>query len=335
MGAPAGGSAAEAAAVAGSYSRFAEFEALGRSELYVELARGVAGDPELCALLAALQPAKRQPNLLFGAFRHLCGTPGGYAEFRAGFLDRRTDVVALMLARRTQTNEPARCAVLLPLLARLPQPLALIEVGAAAGLCLLPDRYAYDYGGCLVGESELRFACRANELTPVPGALPRIVWRAGLDLEPLDLHDAGAVAWLESLVWPGEGNRLEQLRAAISIARRDAPRVERGDLRHDLPALAEQAPPGATLVVFHTAVLAYVADAADRAAFARTVRALGARWVANEGAEVLTGGVPVPDEPWPHGRCLLRLDGEPVAWTDPHGTALDWLDSATALALSA
>ena len=40
----------------------------------------------------------------------------------------------MILARRTQTNEPARCAVLLPALAQLPQPLALIEAGASAGL---------------------------------------------------------------------------------------------------------------------------------------------------------------------------------------------------------
>ena len=52
-----------------------------------------------------------------------------------------------MLARRTQTNEPARCATLLPALAQLPPPLALIEVGASAGLTLLVDRYSYDYAG--------------------------------------------------------------------------------------------------------------------------------------------------------------------------------------------
>ncbi len=40
------------------------------------------------------------------------------------------------MSKRTQTNEPGRCAVLLPLLAALPQPLALLEVGASAGLCL-------------------------------------------------------------------------------------------------------------------------------------------------------------------------------------------------------
>jgi hypothetical protein len=52
-----------------------------------------------------------------------------------------------MLARRTQTNEAARCAVLLPALALLPQPLALIEVGASAGLCLLYDEWRYHYVG--------------------------------------------------------------------------------------------------------------------------------------------------------------------------------------------
>ena len=52
-----------------------------------------------------------------------------------------------MLTRRTQTNEPARCATLLPALAQLPEPLALIEVGASAGLTLLFDRYSYEYAG--------------------------------------------------------------------------------------------------------------------------------------------------------------------------------------------
>ena len=137
--------------VAAGYEDFAEHEATGRSPLYVELADGVAHDAELVRWLDGLPTGKRQPNLLFTAYRLVAGTPSGWEEFRAVLGERRAEVEAVMFERRTQTNEPARCAVLLPLLAALPQPLALLEVGASAGLCLLPDRYRYDYDGHRLG----------------------------------------------------------------------------------------------------------------------------------------------------------------------------------------
>ena len=122
-------------------------DAPGRSPLYGELAAGVAEDREIQAWLDGLPVGKRQPNLLFASYRALAGTPDGWPEFRAVLGERRSEIEALMLERRTQTNEPARCALMLPLLAALPQPLALLEVGASAGLCLLPDHYGYDYAG--------------------------------------------------------------------------------------------------------------------------------------------------------------------------------------------
>jgi uncharacterized protein DUF2332 len=111
--------------LAGVYTRFADHEARGRSALYEELARGIAGDREILCALAELPRPKQQPNLILAAVRHLCGVADGWPQFHRWFLERRNDVVAVMLARRTQTNEPARCAALLPLLALLPQPLAL------------------------------------------------------------------------------------------------------------------------------------------------------------------------------------------------------------------
>lgn len=311
------------------YRRFADHDARGRSTLYAELARGVAEDRELLELLSGLPRPKQQPNLLFAAVRRLCGTPAGWDELRAWFDARRDELIALVLTRRTQTNEPARCATLLPLLATLPPPLALLEVGASAGLCLLIDRYAYNYDGHhvpparIAGVTPPTFACRAGRGTPLPSRALEVAWRAGLDLEPVDVADPEQVAWLEALVWPGEGDRLALLRAALAVARADPPRVVRGDLRRDVPALAAEAPADATLVVFHTAVLAYVADAVARAAFADTVRALGAIWVSNEAPGLLAGAAA---EPWPHGRVLLTRDRRAVAWTDSHGTAIDWLD---------
>src|SRR6476659_1828719 len=132
--------------IAARYRRFAEVEAHGRSPLYEAFALGVAGDTFALDFLAALPDEKRQPNLLFAALRHVCGTPRDWSTFRTMLRDNAPAVRETMLARRTQTNEAGRCATLLPVLARLPQPLALIEVGASAGLCLLPDRYGYDYG---------------------------------------------------------------------------------------------------------------------------------------------------------------------------------------------
>jgi hypothetical protein len=126
-------------------------------------------------------------------------------------------------------------------------------------------------------------------------------------------------------VWPGEGERLALLRAAVKVARADPPRIVCGDLRRDLAALAEQAPAGATLVVFHTAVLGYVRDPADRRGLADTVRALGARWIANEPPEVVEVEQPPRPGPAPGGEILLSLDGEALAWADPHGAWLRWL----------
>src|SRR3954470_23583555 len=174
--------------VAGGYRRFAEIEAR-RSPLYAEWAAGVAADEEILHWLARLPRGKRQPNLLFAAVRLLAGTPSGFPAFRDVLAARRAEVEEVVLARRTQTNEPARCALLLPVLAALPQPLALLEVGASAGLCLLPDRYAYDYDGHRLGNGGPVLRCRPEGPVPLPHCIPEVAWRAGLDLEPVDVTD--------------------------------------------------------------------------------------------------------------------------------------------------
>lgn len=311
------------------YRHFAEHEAKGVSPLYEALARAVAESEPLLRFIASLPPAKQQPNLVFAAVRHLYGTPADAREFSALVERHPKPIRGLILRRNTQTNEPGRCATLLPALARLPQPLALLEVGASAGLCLLPDRYAYDYGRARIdpepGASPAPvFPCRASDATPLPDRMPQVVWRAGLDLNPLDVSDPEEAAWLETLVWPGQEARADRLRAAMRIARDDPPRVIRGDLVDDLPALAATAPRDATVVVFHSAVLPYVRpDVRDR--FTRTVKELGAVWISNESPAVLPEVAARLDAPPPRDRFLLAVDGEPVALTGPHGQSIDWM----------
>ena len=73
--------------------------------------------------------------------------PSSYAELRRHLLARWPDVRGTVLRRSTQTNEVGRLATLLPAFAeaegRSGRPLALLEVGASAGLCLVPDRVGY------------------------------------------------------------------------------------------------------------------------------------------------------------------------------------------------
>lgn len=283
----------------------------------------MARDRELLGILAELPLAKQQPNLLLGAVKLLFGVAPDWPQFRACVFSGLEEVLELIGTRRTQTNEPARCATLLPLLATLPAPLALLEVGASAGLCLLPDRYGYDYG-------RLRMtARRRSRAAPMPPPAAGPPSRGGV------AGGARSLAGRHPRSRPGRVARGARL-AGRGRASRDAARRARGSQRrpaasgpgqppHRPAALAAGAPRDATLVVFHTAVLAYVADAGERAAFAATVRDLGAVWVANENPGLLTEDAPATTEPWPSGRFLLPHDGEPVAWTDPHAAAIDWL----------
>ena len=318
--------------IAAGYRRFAEVEAATASPLYARLATAVADDREILDFLVGMPTGKRQPNLLFAAVRYLHGTPTGPRDLRRAVLADGDRLRATMLARATQTNEPARCAALLPLLAQHDGPLALIEAGASAGLCLYPDRYSYDYDGVPVGpRSPVHLSCTTTGAVPVPARLPDVVDRVGIDLNPLDPADDGDRAWLRALIWPGPAaaDRLARLDRAAAIAAREPARMLAGHVLDRLPEAVASVPEGCTVVVFHTAVLPYL-PSAERAAFVELVGRLPVRWIAQEG----TGLLPAVDDRLPgrddaRGRFVLSLDGRPVAWTAPHGGRIDWLPPAS------
>jgi len=302
---------------------FARREARGRSPRYEQLAESVADDPVVLSFLEELPRGKRQPNLLFAAARFLLGEPPDAGSLRTLVTSRRADLTAEILARRTQTNEPLRCATLLPALAAVPGPLALIEVGASAGLTLLPDRYSYDYAGHLIrGTDPLApvLRCEPRGPVPLPREVPKVAWRTGLDLNPLDVTSDDGTRWLECLMWPGETDRAERLAEAIATARRDPPTVFRGDLLADITGLVRSAPGGCTLVVYHSAVLAYV-DEAVRREFAAVLRDLGVVWLSNEAPGVVPCGRVGGDDEF----VLIRDGATALARTDPHGAWVRWL----------
>ncbi len=328
-------------ATSGRYRRFADIEARGYSPLYEAWCTGITTDGELLALLDTLPPARRQPNLFLGAARFLGVPLGDYAGFRTFVLDRWDEIRGIMETRSTQTNEAGRCAVLLPSLASIAaaeeRPLALIEVGASAGACLYPDRYAYSYspgpflepeGGCPVPPIE----CTTSGDVPFPSALPQVIWRAGIDLNPLQAGNDDDARWLEALIWPEHGFRADRLRAALGLVRADPPLLVRGDLNEQILPLVDRAPADAVVVVFHSAVLAYL-DAAGRDRFRDTMLGLTAgrprpiHWLSHEGQGTLAGveGAmeKVPEER--DGRFVLQHNGRSVARTGPHGQSIEWL----------
>lgn len=311
------------------YRDFGELEARGQSAIYEQWALGVADDPALITLVEELPLQKRQPNLVFACARLLGAPERDYPALRRWLMPNWSAVVSEALARSTQTNEARRCASLLPALSLIPGPLALLEVGASAGLCLFPDRYSYSYDGDAprdppAGPSTVLLESTTTGGMPRPRSVPRIVWRAGLDLHPLDVRDADDMHWLETLVWPEQHERRARLRAAIRIAAENPPRIVRGDASV-LASLAAQAPDDATLVVITSAVLVYL-PFAERMRFVESVRSLDARWISLEGVRGLpTVRAALPDDGGSDGRFVLALDEVPLAFTGPHGQSLDWI----------
>ena len=314
--------------IARRYRAFGEHCASAGSPEYARIGCALAEDEQVLGLVASLPAGnKRQPNLLLGAVRFLGGPVSSWEEFRGWVVAHWGRVRQVVLERYTQTNEVRRCATLLPVLAGLEGPLALVEVGASAGLCLYPDRYRYSFdGGGPIGppRSPVLLECETFGPVPVPERVPEVVWRAGIDMNPLDVRSATDVRWLESLIWPGpeEAGRRERLRAAARVVAQDPPWLVAGDLVERLHQVVERVPSGVRVVVLHSAVLAYLG--AERCeAFVGAVRELDGHWVSNEGVGVVPGlEGPSPER---EGEFVVGVDGRVVGFAGEHGQRLTWV----------
>lgn len=324
-------------AVRDRYARFARDEAPGRSALYAAWAAGIAEDAGMQDILARIPENRRQPPLVFAVTRLLGAPLEGYPQWRR-FVEEHADEIVVECARRSlQTNEPLRLAPLLPVLSEIEGPLALLELGASGGLCLYPDRYSYRVVG---SDGRLRAA-----LDPVDGSssvvlestvdgdlppmrMPEIVWRAGIDLAPLDARVDRDRRWLRGLVWPGERGREERIEAALDIVAADPPLLIAGDALAEVGALAASAPAEATLVITTPGVLVHIPRAL-RTELVQSIRMLPARWITIDppglldldGAEA--DAVSGPD-------FLVALDGRVRASADPLGRSWEWRGSEAA-----
>ena len=263
-----------------------------RSPLYIELMRAAADDIEHRGEVARLfedvpAPPGSVPQLRLMAALHylvLSGQapalaafypsaggdrpPAGAWPIALATIAEHSDQVRERLHRTVQTNEPGRSAVLfsglLWLADRHRRPIRLLEVGASAGLNLLADRYAYVVGDLELGDpgSPLRFVDPWDPPPPIDlaaaAAQLRIVARAGCDPAPLDPRRPDDQLTLLSYIWPDELPRIARVRAALSVAAREAVPVAARPGSEWLPEALAAGEEGELVVVWHSVMRQYV-----------------------------------------------------------------------------
>jgi hypothetical protein len=238
------------------------------------------------------------------------------------------DALAPWLDSAPQTNEVGRSAVLmsglLVIAARFGPKLRLYELGASAGLNLQLDRYFYDLGGRAAGDPESPLMLKPDwSGPPPPEAALRIAGRAGTDLSPVALPENRER--LIAYVWPDQAQRLAQLEAAIALAAKDPPRLDRADAADWIEAKLSLAPePGVTRVVMHSVAFHYFPESTQR----RVAAHIGAAGSAAR-ADAPVAWLRYEEQPG-DGHFSLRLrtwpgEDELLAWTHPHGKSVTWL----------
>jgi hypothetical protein len=324
-----------------------------RSPLYVHLAMRVAEDPEMLKIVAQAVEKQALPNLFFAAV-HFLLLKGEhhqltafypslnkttrhydyvYPYFRSFVLERELEIRDIIGTHSVQTNEVARCAILVPafeLVSRQSrrEPLALIEIGSSAGLTLLWNHYHYRYDEtlqCGPSDSPVQIECelRGPNKPPVPIVLPKIKWRQGVDLNPMDLNDQENVLWLRALIWPEHQRRDKQLEQAIELARKDPPTIVRGDALEILPSLIEEIESDLQLCVYHSFTLSLAKREARERLESILVQASAKRgvfWIGFEwGRDSETPLLELE-------RFERRVKTErKLAKAQPHGEWLEWL----------
>ena len=259
--------------------------------------------------------------------------PGeAFPPFRAFCLEHREAVADLIASRRTQTQVVRRCTCLLPAFGLVHReagaPLALIDVGASAGLNLNFDRYAYRYlrdgsevlrWGREAARVELEADLRGPGTLPAPPLEIPVASRDGIDLSPIDLADPDELLWLRALIWPEHVERHAQLVDAAAELKQSPIGLHRGDASRDLSHLLERVPAEVALVVYSTIAMYQVPREGRR----RLTEALEARSRERPVWRVALEGVHPPS------LTLTRYRGgsgetELLARASPHGWWIEW-----------
>jgi hypothetical protein len=201
-------------------------------------------------------------------------------------------------ARALRASQTGSCAVLYPAIAEVArrsgaQAVGLIDVACSTGFNLNVDRVGITYSnGQSLGDpsSPVQLSASVVGGRPIPSrAMPEVVARVGVDLDPVDVTDPDDVRWLRACQYPDQPEQAARLDAQLALAASAPPTLLRGDPVEVLPDAFARVPADALPVVTTTWALSRFPlegrlrflHRLDEAATARTVA-----WVSVEGVGV-------------------------------------------------
>lgn len=314
----------------------AEILAAHRSQPYADLAAACAHvlPPDLTGVLVNLHVV-RAAALRGEATDPWVASP---EQFRS---DRRRHGEAIRAAEAAgsvQFTEPLRMTDLLPglLIAarRYPGlPLRLIELGACAGLLLVPEAYRITYPHSTWSPQAARTQLTAQLDVPqelLDTAL-HITDRLGLDLSPVDPGAPGSYDHLRSFAWAGDPSREPRLASALSAVAQDPPEVMRADATVALPdVLADRVERDVVTVVIESGLSAYLSPL-ESLRLGRTLDAMAGRGplmlisrsAAGSGTDDLPTTTTVLDlgQRWRRTYAATDLLSERTRWIAPRSVA--------------
>ena len=192
----------------------------------------------------------------------------------------RLGVWSTMTTRRMQTNDTSRAlAWLWPAVLAgcddAQRPVALVDVGASAGLNLIADELPPVWTDRATGKA-IPCATRVNAVA-----------RLGFDTRPLDIASHDDLLWMRACIWPGDTARLARFEASVvamrAAALRPSPpvleRLTASLVPERLEALVSRMPEDTLLLAYHTLVSGYL-EATEREAYRRGMTKLVSRHAA-------------------------------------------------------
>jgi hypothetical protein len=291
-------------------------DAAKTSPLYERVAVALSESDEALRAIEAAPARKRHPTVILAALHDLAlagrapalaaayaAADGGAAAGAAiDTLLRMTEsVVAIAARRQTRTNETGRCAVLYPAIAKAARrvganAIGLIDVGCSAGFNLNVDRVGITYSdGQSLGDPSSLVQLSASMVgdRPVPmRAIPEVVARIGVDLDPVDVTNADDARWLRACLWPEQPNQPERaarLEAEMALTATAPPLLLQGDAFEVLPDALARVPADALPVVTTTWALSHFPTERRLRFLRRLEEAAAGRpvaWVSAEGVGV-------------------------------------------------